>query len=74
MMRIQHNLISLNTYRHYTTNHLAATKNLEKLSSAYRINRAADDAAGLAISQKMRTQISGLNMASKNANDTISLI
>lgn len=73
-MRIQHNIAALNTHRNLTFNTNAASKNLEKLSSGYKINRAGDDAAGLAISEKMRGQISGLNMASKNANDAISLI
>lgn len=73
-MRIQHNIAALNTHRNLTFNTNQASKNLEKLSSGYKINRAGDDAAGLAISEKMRGQISGLNMASKNANDGISLI
>lgn len=73
-MRIQHNIAALNTHRALTNNNNAASKNLEKLSSGYKINRAGDDAAGLAISEKMRGQINGLNMASKNAQDGISLI
>lgn len=73
-MRIQHNIAALNTHRALGANQNASAKNLEKLSSGYAINRAGDDAAGLAISEKMRGQISGLNMASKNANDGISLI
>ena len=73
-MRIQHNIAALNTHRALTSNNEAASKNLEKLSSGYKINRAGDDAAGLAISEKMRGQISGLDMASKNASDSISLI
>lgn len=73
-MRIQHNIAALNTHRNLAFNNTQASKNLEKLSSGYKINRAGDDAAGLAISEKMRGQISGLNMASKNANDSISLI
>ena len=73
-MRIQHNIAALNTHRNLSANNAAASKNLEKLSSGYKINRAGDDAAGLAISEKMRGQINGLNMASKNANDGISLI
>lgn len=73
-LRIQHNIASLNTHRQLSTNQSNATRNLEKLSSGYKINRAGDDAAGLAISEKMRGQISGLNMASKNAQDSISLI
>ncbi|MGM9929665.1 MAG: flagellin Hag [Bacillus sp. (in: firmicutes)] len=73
-MRINHNISALNTYRQMGTNQTAATKNMEKLSSGLRINRAGDDAAGLAISEKMRGQIRGLDMASKNAQDGISLI
>ncbi|RPJ96821.1 flagellin [Rummeliibacillus sp. TYF005] len=73
-MRIQHNIAALNTHRNLAANTTAASKNLEKLSSGFKINRAGDDAAGLAISEKMRGQISGLDMASKNANDSISLI
>ena len=73
-MIIQHNLMALNSYRQLNTNNLALARNLEKLSSGYRINRAGDDAAGLAISEKMRAQIKGLETASKNALDGISLI
>jgi flagellin len=73
-MRINHNISALNTYRQLTFNGLQASKNMEKLSSGLRINRAGDDAAGLAISEKMRGQIRGLEMASKNAQDGISLI
>ncbi|MGG1877328.1 flagellin [Paenibacillus cisolokensis] len=73
-MRINHNISSYNTQRQLTFNNNASSKNLEKLSSGYRINRAADDAAGLAISEKMRNQIRGLEQASKNALDGISLI
>lgn len=73
-MRIQHNIAALNTHRNLAANNAAASKNLEKLSSGFKINRAGDDAAGLAISEKMRGQISGLNMASKNSSDAISLI
>lgn len=73
-MRIQHNIAALNSHRQLTNNNSAVSKNLEKLSSGYRINRAGDDAAGLAISEKMRAQITGLETASKNANDGISLI
>ena len=53
-MRIQHNIMAMNSYRNYTSNTSALAKNLEKLSSGYKINRAGDDAAGLAISEKMR--------------------
>ncbi len=73
-MRIQHNISALNTHRNLTANNSQASKNLEKLSSGYKINRAGDDAAGLAISEKMRGQIRGLDMATKNAQDGISLI
>ncbi|MCF7618316.1 flagellin Hag [Bacillus sonorensis] len=73
-MRINHNIAALNTYRQLSVNNGASQKNMEKLSSGLRINRAGDDAAGLAISEKMRGQIRGLEMASKNAQDGISLI
>ncbi|ADL08326.1 flagellin [Thermosediminibacter oceani] len=73
-MRINHNISALNAYRQLTINNTSMQKSLEKLSSGYRINRAGDDAAGLAISEKMRAQIRGLNMAVKNAQDGISLI
>ena len=73
-MRIQHNITALSAYRNLTNNNSAVAKNLEKLSSGYRINRAGDDAAGLAISEKMRAQITGLKTAQKNANDGISLV
>ena len=73
-MRIQHNIAALNSYRNLTGNNASVSKNLEKLSSGYRINRAGDDAAGLAISEKMRAQITGLETAQKNANDGISLV
>ncbi|GIO33296.1 MULTISPECIES: flagellin N-terminal helical domain-containing protein [Paenibacillus] len=73
-MRINHNISSYNTQRQLTANNNASSKSLEKLSSGFRINRAADDAAGLAISEKMRNQIRGLEQASKNSLDGISLI
>lgn len=73
-MRINHNISSYNTQRQLSFNNTQQSKSLEKLSSGYRINRAADDAAGLAISEKMRNQIRGLEQASKNALDGISLI
>lgn len=73
-MRIQHNINALNSLRQLANNNSATGKNLEKLSSGYRINRAGDDAAGLAISEKMRGQINGLEQAQQNANDGISLI
>ena len=73
-MIINHNISALNTYRQLTVNNMAMARSLEKLSSGLRINRAGDDAAGLAISEKMRGQIRGLNQATRNAQDTISLI
>ncbi|HLR10000.1 MAG TPA: flagellin Hag [Sporosarcina sp.] len=73
-MIINHNISALNTHRQLSFNNTNVGKNLEKLSSGYRINRAGDDAAGLAISEKMRAQIKGLDMAQKNAQDGISLI
>ena len=73
-MRIQHNIMAMNAYRNYSNNTSALSKNLEKLSSGYKINRAGDDAAGLAISEKMRAQITGLDAAKKNAKDGISLV
>lgn len=73
-MRINHNIAAMNTYRQLTSNTSATAKSLEKLSSGLKINRAGDDAAGLAISEKMRSQIRGLDTASKNASDGISLI
>jgi flagellin len=74
IMRIQHNIMAMNAYRNYNTNTSALSSNLEKLSSGYKINRAGDDAAGLAISEKMRAQISGLEQASSNVKDGISLV
>jgi len=73
-MRINHNIQALNAYRNLAANQSSISKNLERLSSGLRINRAADDAAGLAISEKMRSQIRGLQMAERNALDAISLI
>ena len=73
-MRINTNVSALNTHRQMTSNTNAATKSMEKLSSGLRINRAGDDAAGLSISEKMRSQIAGLEQASSNAQDGISLI
>lgn len=73
-MRIQHNIAALNTHRNLGANNTASAKNLERLSSGYKINRAGDDAAGLSISEKMRSQIRGLEMATKNSQDGISLI
>lgn len=73
-MRIQHNIMAMNAYRNYSANSSALSKNLEKLSSGYKINRAGDDAAGLAISEKMRAQITGLKTAQSNAKDGVSLV
>ncbi|MFL0364983.1 flagellin [Pseudobacillus sp. 179-B 2D1 NHS] len=73
-MRINHNIAALNTYRQLGSANSAQQSSMEKLSSGLRINRAGDDAAGLAISEKMRGQIRGLDMAAKNAQDGISLL
>jgi len=73
-MRINHNISALNAWRQINQTNYSMSKTLERLSSGLRINRAGDDAAGLAISEKMRGQIKGLNMAVKNAQDAISLI
>lgn len=73
-MRINNNISALNSWRNLSNTDRNMDKSLEKLSSGYRINRAADDAAGLAISEKMRGQIRGLNQATRNAQDGISLI
>jgi len=73
-MRIQHNITALNAHRNLYNNNSSVGKNLEKLSSGYKINRAGDDAAGLAISEKMRAQITGLEAAQKNAEDGVSLV
>jgi flagellin len=73
-MRIVHNIMAMNAYRNYSNNTSALSGNLEKLSSGYKINRAGDDAAGLAISEKMRAQISGLEQAQSNVKDGISLV
>ncbi|OCA89017.1 flagellin [Pseudobacillus wudalianchiensis] len=73
-MRINHNIQALNAYRNLSQTMSSTSKSLEKLSSGLRINRAADDAAGLAISEKMRSQIRGLDMAERNSLDAISLI
>ena len=73
-MRIQHNVMAMNAYRNLSGNQSALSKNLEKLSSGYKINRAGDDAAGLAISEKMRAQITGLDAAQKNVKDGIGLV
>ncbi|MDZ5471948.1 flagellin [Bacillus sp. 31A1R] len=73
-MRINHNIQALNAYRNLYQNQFQTSKNLERLSSGLRINRAADDAAGLAISEKMRSQIRGLKQAERNSMDGISLM
>ena len=73
-MVVQHNLSAMNTNRQLSGVQSAQSKSTEKLSSGYRINRAGDDAAGLSISEKMRSQIRGLNKASSNAQDGISLV
>ncbi|KRE73589.1 flagellin N-terminal helical domain-containing protein [Paenibacillus sp. Soil750] len=73
-MRINHNVTAQNTHRQLSTNTANQSKSIEKLSSGLRINRAGDDAAGLAISEKMRGQIRGLDQASRNAQDGISMI
>ena len=73
-MRIQHNIMAMNAYRNYNNNTSALSQNLEKLSSGYKINRAGDDAAGLAISEKMRAQITGLDQAQDNAQSGINLV
>src|SRR6476619_7758623 len=73
-LRIQNNVEAFNAHRQLTGTAAKAAKSMEKLSSGYRINRAADDAAGLAISEKMRAQIGGLAQAQRNAQDGISLV
>src|SRR3712207_1875751 len=73
-LRIQNNVEAFNAHRTLSTTSTQASKSMEKLSSGYRINRAADDAAGLAISEKMRGQIGGLAQAQRNAQDGISLV
>jgi flagellin len=73
-LRIQNNVEAFNAHRQLTGTAAKAAKSMEKLSSGYRINRAADDAAGLAISEKMRGQIGGLAQAQRNAQDGVSLV
>src|SRR5687767_9591605 len=73
-LRIQNNIEAFNTHRQLTATGTQASKSMEKLSSGYRINRAADDAAGLGISEKMRGQIGGLAQAQRNSQDGISLV
>ena len=72
-MVISHNLAAMNAQRQYKLNTAAARKSTEKLSSGYKVNRAADDAAGLTISEKMRSMIRGLNQGTENIEDGISL-
>jgi len=73
-MRINQNIQAFNAYRNLSTTNTAMGKSLEKLSSGFRINRAADDAAGLVISQGLRAQVSGLRQATRNAQDGISVV
>lgn len=73
-MVIQHNISAVNSYRNFRVNNSLLAKNLEKLSSGYRINRAADDAAGLSISEQMRNKIAGLDQAASNAKEVIGMI
>lgn len=73
-MIIQHNIAAINSYRNLGINQSGLNKNLEKLSSGYKINRAGDNAAGLAISEQMRSQIAGINQAVTNAKDAIGMI
>ena len=73
-MVVQHNLKAMNANRMLNINSKASSGSTEKLSSGYRVNRAADDAAGLAISEKMRKQIRGLTQGSRNAEDGISCV
>jgi flagellin len=73
-LRIQTNIQSLNSQRNLTAANEANGQSIEKLASGYRINKAADDAAGLAISEKLKADIRGLNMAKRNANDGVSLV
>ena len=73
-LRIQNNVEAFNTHRQLTTTSTQAAKSMEKLSSGYRINRAADDAAGLAISEKMRGQIGGLAQANQAPQGVLSLL
>jgi len=73
-MRINQNIMANNAYRNLSTTNMSLGKSLEKLSSGFRINRAADDAAGLVISQNLRAQTSGLRQATRNAQDGISVV
>ena len=73
-MVVQHNMTAINANRYFGMNNTKLSKSLEKLSSGYAINRAGDNAAGLAVSEKMRAQISGINQGVKNAQDGISMV
>ena len=73
-MRINNNMMAMNSHRSLSINQANSSKSMEKLSSGLKINRAGDDAAGLSISEKMRAQVRGLNQASRNAQDGISMI
>jgi flagellin len=73
-LRIQNNVEAFNTHRQLSATSMAASKSMEKLSSGYRINRAADDAAGLAISERLRGQINGLDQSQRNVQDAVSLV
>ncbi len=73
-LRIYNNVEAQNAHRQLNVNNMAMTRSMEKLSSGLRINRAADDAAGLAVSEEMRTKIRGMNVASRNALDGVSLV
>ena len=73
-MRINQNIMAFNAYRNVNNTTMLMGKSLEKLSSGFRINRAADDAAGLVISQDLRAQVSGLKQATRNAQDGISVV
>ena len=73
-MRINNNITAINSHRQYGINNANISRNMERLSSGFRVNRAADDAAGLAISEKMRAQIRGLNQAARNGQDAVSLV
>lgn len=73
-MRINNNITALNTFNQYTSNTEAASASMEKLSSGFRINKAADDAAGLSISEKMRSQIAGLEQSERNVQDGVSYV
>src|SRR5919112_2164405 len=73
-MRINQNVMAFNAYRNLSITNSSMAKSLEKLSSGYRINRAADDASGLVISQGLRAQVSGLRQATRNAQDGVSVV